>query len=322
MIKNGFIETSHLIDSFSMFGHLYKNIYRGNWKYDKPNGFGIQYKYNDTYIGSMKNGKKHGYGIFKSDLKGYKDVSASGYSWYQRGIHFGYFYKNKFKEGKVIEFNRTNNEKNVYFVKNFKLNGEYRIFNSSQTFLFTYVNNQLIGKYEYNGEYYIDANLWYGEFHGPFRVWLKEHNCYHYLYYDFGKIQQNSLFVLKNGFYFLLEWYNNICYEIIRMGDKHNRFYFPLYLFQKLNYTTPSEFECPIGYTYMIQPYINEFNQVYEFKNIRRWIHGDKKKINLRDPLTNQIMNIERISPHHVLQYKALYNLYELFFVSKEYTIK
>lgn len=43
-----------------------KSEYKGNWKNDKFDGFGIlKWENQDYYEGNWKNGKKHGEGLFK-----------------------------------------------------------------------------------------------------------------------------------------------------------------------------------------------------------------------------------------------------------------
>lgn len=302
-------------------GVLYKNIYRGNWKNNKPNGFGIQYKYPDVYIGNFKNGKRDGYGILKCK-EGYKMTRKYKCKYMFAGTYFGIFKNNVFQKGKVIEFNREKNEKSVYFMNKSKINGEYRIFHKNYTFLFHYFNGQLFGEYKYYGDYIVNSNLFDGELHGNSTIITKD-GCRHYVFYSFGNIEGKSIYYLPNGTYFILQWENNICLKIKCIRNRHNKLYYPEKIIENLNVKIPLDFLCPIGYTIMIQPYINDFKQTYEFKNLKLWIkEGKINREYIRDPMTNKLCSIDSFKPNINVQYNIFKFMEETLFPSKIFYIK
>ena len=64
------------------------------------------------------------------------------------------------------------------------------------------------------------------------------------------------------------------------MFDKKNKLYFP----EKNLNNIPISYICPIGYHLMLEPSLNEKNQIYDLKNISNWYYKYKRKT---DPLTN-----------------------------------
>lgn len=297
-------------------GRLFRHLYHGELKKNKPHGFGVQYYYPDIYIGNFSFGKKNDYGIYRCE-RGYKQNGKCNFTFMEKGIYFGIFKKNKFFKGKVIEFNRKKGEKNVYFIDNYMLNGPYKIYHPEYEFTFHYKNDELIGDYIYHGKYTVYAKLNYGEFHGTSIIMTKD-GCHHQLFYDNGIVKGKSLYLLPNGTYFVLRWLNNICQEIVFMKDRNNKLYYPQRILENVKVEVPLEYQCPIGYTLMIQPYINKFQQTYEFNNLQLWIKASKIGEDcIRDPLTNKICEMDNYKPNLHLQYK-IYQFLEKTLISKE----
>lgn len=299
----------NILEEVKAGGQTFKNLHIGNYRKNKPHGFGIQYFYPDLYIGNFSFGKKNSYGILKCK-KGYKYNGKSKFFYMDEGIYIGIFKNNKFYKGKVIHFDRIKKEKYVYFIDNYKLNGPYRIYHKNYNFTFHYVNEELIGDYVYNGIYTVYSKLLYGEFHGTSIILTKD-GCMHQLFYKNGDVVGKSIYMLPNKTYFLLSWIKNVCYEIVYIKNRRNKLFYPQRIFDNLEICIPIEYQCPIGYTLMIQPYINNYKQTYEFKNLKLWIHNTKlRKGKIRDPLTNKICDIDDYKPNIDIQYK-IFNFIE-----------
>jgi len=284
-------------------GRLFRHLYQGRLRKNKPHGFGVQYYYPDLYIGNFSFGKKNNFGIYRCE-KGYKYNGKYSFTYMEKGIYIGIFKNNKFFKGKVIDFNRKTGEKNVYFVNNYMKNGPYKIYHPEYKFTFHFKDNELIGDYIYQGKYTCYSKLNYGEFHGTSHVLTKD-GCHHQLFYENGIVKGKSLYQLPNGTYFVLRWVNNICQEIIFVKNRSNKIYYPQRILENLKVDIPLEYQCPIGYTLMIQPYINEFKQTYEFSNLQLWVKASKVgKDCVRDPLTNKICKMDSYKPNFHIQYK------------------
>lgn len=303
-------------------GVTYKKMYRGNYnKNHKPHGFGIQYSFPDLFIGNFKNGKRHGYGIMNC-REGYKLISKRGCKYMYAGIYIGIFKNNVFQHGKVIHFHRKKQEKSVYFIKKSVLNGEYRIFHQNHFWLFNYIDGELMGRYYYNGEYIVNSNLYYGEFHGTTTI-INKKGCCHFLNYVNGIVQGKSIYYLPSQTFFILKWKNNICEKILCMRNRQNKLYNPQNILENTNIQVPREFECPVGYSIMIQPYVNEYKQTYEFKNLKLWMNHDTLSSEyLRDPMTNKLCHINSFKPNLSCQYKIFKFIEKKLFHSKIFLLK
>lgn len=315
-------ENVNVLEEVVAGGVCYKRIYRGNYnKNHKPHGFGIEYYYPDLYIGNFKNGKKNGYGIMNCK-QGYKFVSKSGFKFMYSGIYIGIFKNNVFQRGKVIEFNRDKSEKNIYFMENSKLNGEYRTLHKKYSFLFTYVKGQLNGRYSYNGNYTVESNLHNGEFHGNAIITTKK-GSRHFLYYENGIVQGKSIYYLPNNTFFILKWQDNICQKILCIRNRSNKLYYPEMILENLKINIPVDFLCPIGYTLMIQPYTNEYKQTYEYNNIKKWLeHSESLSDFFRDPMTNQFCHLSSFKPNLNRQMKIFKYIEKKLFHSEIFLLK
>jgi hypothetical protein len=315
-------ENVNVLDEVVAGGVRYKKIYRGNYnKNHKPHGFGIEYFYPDLYIGYFKNGKKNGYGIMNCK-EGYKLISKTRWRFMYSGIYIGIFKNNIFETGKVMEFNRQKKEKNVYFMTNSKINGEYKIFHQNYSFLFSYIDGELIGKYNYNGHYSVESTLYNGEFHGNTTITTKK-GSRHFLYYENGIVQGKSIYFLPTSTFFILKWRDNICQKILCIRNQTNKLYYPDIILENLNIDIPIEFLCPIGYTLMIQPYTNEYKQTYEFNNVKTWMEKGKCSSEyFRDPMTNKVCHISSFKPNLNYQLKILKFIEKKLFCSKIFLLK
>lgn len=315
-------ENVRVLEEFVAGGVRYKRFYRGNYnKNHKPHGFGIEYYHPDLYIGNFKNGKKHGYGMMNCK-QGYKLVSKMGCRFMYSGIYIGIFKNNVFQKGKIIEFNRDKSEKNVYFMENSKLNGEYKILHKKYSFIFTYINGELNGKYKYNGDYIVESNLYNGEFHGNVLITTKR-GSRHFLFYENGIVQGKSIYYLPSNTFFILKWKDNICQKIVCIRNRYNKLYYPETILENIKIDIPIEFLCPIGYTLMIQPYTNEYKQTYEYNNIKKWLEQGQNSFNFfRDPMTNQMCHLNSFKPNLKYQLKILQFIEKQLFYSKIFLLK
>lgn len=280
----------HEIEKFYMMKRYQKILFRGTIKNGKPNGFGILFHFGDIYIGTMRNGYKHGYGIWKC-RKGYKIVRSKGAFKSERGIYIGYFRYDRLIYGKFIELNKKNIKK--FSIQNKLYHGPFIIKDIDYSIISNYKNNILDGKYLFYHKKYkftLETFISNNELNGFSKRIHKDY--YEYFYYKNGIIVGKSIYhIFKNSTTFILEWdYDNYnyCKKIYRMTKKGNKIYFPEIL---VDYKTcPIHYLCPISYEIMIEPIQTSIHQIYNFKNILKWIFQYKKKT---DPLTNCKMKEE-----------------------------
>ena len=306
---NLFTKEIHILDNFFMMGKEQKILFRGHLKNDQPEGFGIYYSFGDVYLGTFRRGYKHGYGILKCK-KGYKIIKNRYGKYLEGGIYIGYFYKDRLLRGKFIT--RDHNDICIIPIKNRKYNGlsirknpSYRI----ETYLY---ENILFGKYIYRNfkyNYTIETFFKNNKFEGYCSRKFKDY--YENFYYKNGMIQGKSLLhIYKNNISFLFLWENGYRSRLLKIFDKENRLYFP----EKFIKNIPIEYLCPIGYNIMLEPSENEFNQIYDFKNIFKWYFAYKKR---RDPLTNCQVKTFELNTLYSLQLEIFTFIYKDLFYKK-----
>ena len=305
----------HVIEKFYMMGKFQKVLFRGRLKKGKPDGFGILFQYGDIYIGTMKNGYKHGYGILKCKA-GYKIIGSRGSFKSERGIYIGYFRNDRLFYGKFIEFNKKNIKR--ISIKNKIYHGPFTVEDKDYRIISNYKNNKLNGNYKYYSKIYgfnFETFIYNNEFSG---LCTRTHQDYYeYLYYVNGIITGKSIYhIFHNSTTFILEWSfdkYNYCKRIYRIIKKGNKIYFPEKI---MNHSiVPYHYLCPISYEIMIEPIETSIGQIYNFKNLLKWIYKYKKRT---DPLTNCKIK-EEFKSCPILQYKIFsYISNELFSEKKE----
>lgn len=304
----------HVIERFYMMKKIHKVLFRGALKKGKPDGFGILYQYGDIYIGSMKNGYKNGYGIWRCKA-GYKIIGSRGSFKSERGIYIGYFRNDRLLYGKFIEFNKKNIKK--ISIENKIYNGPFLIEDKNYRIISNYKNNKLNGNYKYYCKIYgflLETFIYNNEFSGLCTRTHKDY--YEYLYYVDGVITGKSIYhIFHNSTTFILEWSfdkYNYCNKIYRITKKGNKIYYPEKI---INHSlVPYQYLCPISYEIMIEPIETSLGQIYNFKNLLKWIYKYKKKT---DPLTNcKIKEDFKTCPN--LQYKIFSFISKELFIEKK----
>ena len=302
-------EKIHTIDKFYMMGKFQKTLFRGNLKNNKPDGFGIHFSFDDVYIGNFRNGYKHGYGILKCK-EGYKIIRNKFGKYLRKGLYIGYFYKDVFITGKCIL--KDNDDICILSVKK-KMNNGLCIRKNPFSYVKTFhKENSPIVSYRYENfhlniliESFLKNNL----FHGY--CFKKFENHYEILYYDNGKVKGKSIYhIFKNNITFVFEWKKGFRHQILKIIDKGNRLYYPETILKNI----PLEYLCPIGYNIMLEPCMNEKNQIYDLKNISNWYFNYKKRT---DPLTNLQLKFFHITHMENLQKEIFTYIYKNLFFKK-----
>lgn len=270
-----------------------KQYYEGQFKKGELEGYGRLFTIGYNYRGQFHKSDLHGLGIMYQHRDGYNLICKIPIKvkYYYQGIYIGYFRKGIFYNGIYIDYDKCNGVYDITSYCKGKLNGTSYTFSSKCFESQMYRNGKKNGLFTFQDDAIkIKANYVNNVFSGIYEVFWKEH--YQQLFFRKGILLNRSLFYYKYQYSFIIEIQNkNVETDMLFIYHDKTRKKIPLYELLEFS-NIPKEYLCPIGHEIMLQPCLTEVGQCYDYKNIKKWLHVEKKS---RDPMTNVYLDTKHL---------------------------
>ena len=263
-----------------------KQYYEGQFKNGHLEGYGKISTLGYSYRGQFQKSNIHGPGIMYQHRHGYNLLSCVHpikIKYYYKGVYIGIFNKGKFHTGVCIDYDEYFDIYYVTSYRKYKKHGTRFSFNSNFFKSQLYQNGKKNGLFTFQDDKIkVRANHVNNFFTGIYEIFSKNH--YQQLFFKKGILLNRSLFHYKYETTFIVEIQNSSI-ETDVLYVYHNKTKKKIELSKIIEANDiPKEYMCPIGHEIMLQPFITEVGQCYNYINIQKWFNYGKT---LRDPMTN-----------------------------------
>lgn len=262
-----------------------KQYYEGQFRHGNLEGYGKLSTLGYSYRGQFHKNDLHGIGIMYQHRNGYNLLSIRPLKikYYYEGIYIGSFRKGIFYNGIYIDYDEYNEIYDVSCYRKGEKDGTAFSFGSNFFESQVYQNGRKNGLFTFqDNKIKVRANCINNVFTGLYEVFSKNH--YQQLFFKKGILLNRSLFHYKYKICFIIEIQNDPL-KTDMLYIYHDKTKKKIQLSKVMEASqVPKEYMCPIGHEIMFQPCQTEVGQCYDYKNIHKWLHCEKR---VRDPMTN-----------------------------------